>query len=538
MSDRTLAHYAEILRNDFGAFVDRAFPEIKADEPFQFNWHIEVLAEKLEAVRAGKTTRLIINLPPRYLKSMVGSVAFPAFLLGHKPSTEVLCVSYGQDLAEDFSRSCLSIMRSSFYQAIFKTRLAPDRQAIEEFKTTAGGCRRSTSVSGGLTGRGADIIIIDDPIKADDSQSDARRASVNASFYNSIYSRLNNKTTGAIVIIMQRLHADDLVAYVQEREQWEVVKFPAIAEHDEVYDVRTPYGHRRIARPAGEALHPARESLASLEEIRSRNEYVFAAQYQQDPQPVAGLIVRREWLHFYSEKNKPDKFDQIVQSWDTANKATELSNFSVCTTWGTKDRRLYLLDVLRKKMEFPELKKTVRDIASLWRADVVLVEDKASGTQLIQDLRAENFSIVQPAPPLDGDKEIRLRAQTAKIEGGFALFPEAAPWLDAYLFELTTFPNSKNDDQVDSTVQALAWSTQQTTMPGWGWLQYAREQLAERSGIATERSRMIQVKVPLGSSHWNLITGRSVAIPPDRIIEVTHEELPSVLGAGARRVES
>lgn len=538
MTDGTLAHYANILRSDFAAFIQRAFPEIRPSEPFLFNWHIEILAGKLERVRLGKTTRLIINLPPRHLKSFVGSVAFPAFVLGHRPSAEILCVSYGQDLADEFSRSCLSLMRSPFYQAIFKTRLDPSRQAVEEYKTVAGGCRRSTSVTGGLTGRGADIIIIDDPIKADDSQSDVRRASVNASFYNTIYSRLNNKTTGAIVIIMQRLHADDLVAYVQEHEAWEVVTFPAIAEVREVYDVRTPYGRRRIVHEAGEALQPARESLASLEDTRARNEYVFAAQYQQDPQPPAGLIVRREWLHFYSDKTKPTEFDQIIQSWDTANKATELSNFSVCTTWGVKENRLYLLDVLRRKMEFPELKRTVREWAGQWRAEVVLVEDKASGTQLIQDLRAENFSIVQAAPALDGDKEIRLRAQTAKIEGGFALFPERAPWLDAYLLELTSFPNSKYDDQVDSTVNALAWLTQRTTMPGWGWIEYARRQLAEQRGETARSNRMTRVKMPAGSSHWTLITGRSVAIPENRIIEVTQEELPSVLGNGGQKVDS
>jgi predicted phage terminase large subunit-like protein len=537
VSDTTLAHYVETLRFDFSAFTERSFAEVRPAEPFEFNWHIEVLAEKLERVRLGKTTRLIINLPPRHLKSFVGSVAFPAFVLGHKPSTEILCVSYGQDLADEFSRLCLGLMRSPFYRAVFKTRLDPTRQAVEEYKTVAGGCRRATSLTGGLTGRGADIIIIDDPIKADDSQSDVRRASVNTSFYNTIYSRLNNKTTSAIVIIMQRLHADDLVAYVQEREAWEVVAFPAIAEERRVYDVRTPYGRRRIIREAGDALQPARESLASLEETRGRDEYVFAAQYQQDPQPPAGLIVRREWLHFYSDKTKPIKFDQIIQSWDTANKATELSNFSVCTTWGIKEGRLYLLDVLRRKMEFPELKRTVREWANQWRAEIVLVEDKASGTQLIQDLRVEDFSIVQAAPALDGDKEIRLRAQTAKIEGGFALFPEKAPWLDAYLLELTGFPNSKYDDQVDSTVNALAWLTQRTTMSGWGWLEYMRRELADQSGTSVEKTRMVRVRMPPGSSLWSLITGRWVAIPEDRIIEVTQEELTSVLRNGGQRVE-
>ena len=157
--------------------------------------------------------------------------------------------------------------------------------------------------------------------------------------------------------------------------------------------------------------------------------------------------------------NELSRFDRIVQSWDTASKATELSDYSVCTTWGTKGRKLYLMNVFRRRLEFPDLKRSVIDLTALWKADIVLVEDKSSGTQLIQELRANGFSKVRAAPPLDGDKIMRLRVQTAKIEDGFVLFPSDAPWLHTYLNELTSFPNSKYDDQVDSTVFALAWST-------------------------------------------------------------------------------
>jgi predicted phage terminase large subunit-like protein len=170
--------------------------------------------------------------------------------------------------------------------------------------------------------------------------------------------------------------------------------------------------------------------------------------------------VRREWLRFYKPNERAKDFEQVVQSWDTANKATELSDYSVCTTWGLEGKRLYLLNVFRRKMEFPELKRTVRELAHQWKATVVLIEDRASGTQLIQELRASNFSLAQAAPAGDGDKVMRLRAQTAKIEGGFVLFSTEAPWLEIYLLELTTFPNCKHDDQFDSTVNALAWSTQ------------------------------------------------------------------------------
>jgi predicted phage terminase large subunit-like protein len=298
--------------------------------------------------------------------------------------------------------------------------------------------------------------------------SDARRLSVHSWYDNTLRSRLNRQDEGAIIIIiMQRLHADDLVAHLQETESWEVLSFPAIAETEACYELITPYGKRIIERKAGEVLHPKLLSASTLDMLRqSMNEYNFAAQYQQDPQPPAGLIVKRDWLKFYSDKDKPEAFHQIVQSWDTASKVTELSDYSVCTTWGVKGRHMYLLNVFRRRMEFPELKRQVHELAALYRASIVLIEDKSSGTQLIQELRSEGFSAVQAAPANNDDKVMRLCAQTAKIEGHFVLFPEKAHWLETYLLELTGFPNSKYDDQVDSTVHALAWLTQEATRPG------------------------------------------------------------------------
>ena len=204
---------------------------------------------------------------------------------------------------------------------------------------------------------------------------------------------------------------------------------------------------------------------------------------------------------------------QIVQSWDTANKATELSDYSVCTTWGFYKQHLYLRDVYRRKMEFPELKRAVRELAGLSKATVVLIEDKASGTQLIQELRADNFSLAQAAPTGDGDKVMRLRAQTAKIEGGFALFPTAAPWLDVYLLELTTFPNSKNDDQVDLTVNALAWSTQQATSSATLWINFmekeARKAHGEQGKPASLGNTQAELDESVTEAYQRIVLGRT-----------------------------
>ena len=458
--------YAEILRHDFNAFVHRSFLELNGGTTFRSNWHQEVLAARLEDVRHGHCRRLVINIPPRHLKSHTASIAFPAWLLGQDPTKQILTVSYAQDLSDKLARDCRALMTSRFYEALFGTRLSPDRQSVGDFETTKGGHRYSTSVGGVVTGRGADIIIIDDPLKADDALSELRRKGVNEWYDNTLRSRLNSQETGAVVIVMQRLHADDLVAHVQEHETWDVASFSAIAEEEALYNISTPYGRRTICRRTGEALQPTLVSASKLDQLRSSmTAYNFAAQYQQDPQPPAGVIVRREWLRFYTPLEKPEKFGKIVQSWDTANKTTELSDYSACTTWGWHNGCLYLLDVFRRRMEFPELKRTVSEMASRWHADIVLVEDKASGTQLIQQLLSERFRKIQAAPALDGDKVMRLHSQAGKIENGAALFPKSAVWLEGYLSELTTFPNSKNDDQVDSTVNALAWGTREASKP-------------------------------------------------------------------------
>jgi predicted phage terminase large subunit-like protein len=525
--------YAHILRHDLCAFIHRSFLELNPQTQFLPNWHVAMLAAKLEEVRHGACKRLIVNVPPRHLKSHATSIAFPAWLLGHEPTKQILFVSYAQDLSDKLARDSRTLMTSPFYEALFDTRLSKERGAVAEYETDAGGYRLSTSIGGVLTGRGADIIIIDDPLKADDALSELRRKSVNEWYDSTLRSRLNSQEKGAIVIVMQRLHADDLVAHVQEHEAWDVLSLPAIAEQDQVYEFAMPYGRRRIERKMGDVLQPALMSAAKLDaQRRSMTEYNFTAQYQQNPQPPSGIIVKREWLKFYAPDEKPQQFDQVLQSWDTASKDTELADFSVCTTWGIKGQHLYLLDVHRRKMDFPELKRAVRDLAALHGATVVLVEDKSSGTSLIQELRADNFAIVQAAPALDGDKIMRLRAQTAKIEGHFVLFPKQAPWLDAYILELVTFPNAKNDDQVDSTVYALAWSTAHPTP---GLIKYYEQEAGKRTGAS--QTRMTRVRVPIGSSHWYLITGRKVAIPPDRIIEVTDEELPSILRNGGERVD-
>jgi predicted phage terminase large subunit-like protein len=499
IKDLSAREYNAILRSDLGVFAERCFCELNPQAAFLPNWHIEVIAAKLAAVAQGKIQRLIINLPPRHLKSLIASIAFPAWCLGHDPSAQILCVSYAQDLADKLARDCRSIMMRPWYQRLFLTRLAPHRHAVQEFITTRQGYRLATSTGGVLTGRGADFILIDDPLKPEEALSKALRLACNEWFLNTLYSRLNDKRSGAIVIIMQRLHEDDLVGHVLGQEAWEVLSFPAIAEADEVHQIETIWGRQRFTRRLGEALHPAREPLAVLENIRrTMGEYNFAGQYQQSPAPLGGGLVKAEWFKRYGESERPERFERIVQSWDTANKATELSDFSVCTTWGVKGKNVYLLGLLHQRLEYPALKRAVREQQNLYGATEILIEDKASGTQLIQELIAEGCHGVTRYHP-DCDKIMRLHAQTAMIENGFVYIPKTAPWLAEYLHEMTVFPNGKHDDQVDSTAQFLDWFKK--PFPGQGIFEYYRRLAAEEA----ERRRQPQPTQTVwqpGSMEW------------------------------------
>ena len=328
-----------------------------------------------------------------------------------------------------------------------------------------------------LTGRGADIIIIDDPLKPEEALSQAQRQAANEWYDHTLYSRLNDKLSGAIVLIMHRLHEDDLAGHVLAQEDWEVVRLPAVTDDDEVHRVETVFGRQSFGRKAGEVLHPEREPQEMLAQLRrTLGEYNFSGQYQQAPTPLGGGMIKAAWFKSYAANERPDEFDHIVQSWDTANKASELSDFSVCTSWGVKGKDLYLLHVLRKRMEYPELKRAVCEQCQAFAANVVLIEDKASGTQLIQELIEQGLHAVTRYQP-QSDKTMRMHAQTAMIENGFVHLPKEAAWLAEYLHELTAFPRGKHDDQVDSTAQMLDWFKRGGQEPqDWMWQMYKEAQ--------------------------------------------------------------
>jgi predicted phage terminase large subunit-like protein len=445
-----------LLRKDFERFLRRCMRTLNPGAPFLRNWHIAAIAHQLQRVQAGEVTRLIINLPPRYLKSLTVSVAFSAFLLGLDPTRRVTCLSYGGDLADKHASDFRSIVRTRWYQRAFP-RMQVERAADSDVYTTERGYRRTTSVSAALTGFGGDCFIIDDPQKPVDAQSETQRNQLNQWFSNTLLSRLDNKETGIIIIVMQRVHLNDLSGYLTENsDRWTVLSLPAIAEVEE----KIAIGNREFhTRRAGDALHPEHESLETLQTMRIEiGGEVFAAQYQQRPVPTGGSMIKREWLRRYDKAPERTYRTKVIQSWDTAAKDGAQNDWSVCTTWILDDGHFYLLDLTRGRYEYPQLRATAIALAERYKPDTILIEEASTGIALAQELRQAGRFAVRPIP-VERDKIGRLYVQQAKFEAGLVLFPRAAPFMAALEAELLTFPQGKTDDQVDSISQALAYQT-------------------------------------------------------------------------------
>lgn len=448
---------AAVLRQDLGTFVAKAFQTVSPGDRYLHNWHIDAVIHALMQVHAGTIRRLIITQPPRSLKSICASVAFVAWWLGHEPSKRFACVSYSNELAATFARQFRVVITSGWYRALFPhVRLAKDTET--ECVTIKGGGRFAVPVGGSFTGRGADIIIIDDPLKAGDAQSETARRTVNEWYGSTLLSRLDDKETGAIILVMQRLHEDDLAGKLIREGGWQNLDLPAIAQEDQEIPIGPRVVHRRRK---GEVLHPERESLDRLEEIRREmGSLTFSSQYLQRPVPIEGNLVKRSWIRSYQDVPSRGPGTEIVQSWDVACTTGDTNDWSVCTTWLMVKRNYYLLDVWRGRLEFPQLRRKLIALAQEHTPRRLLVEQAGPGLHLIQELRA-NRECGVPVPigiKPEGEKLVRMEAQSARFEAGQVYLPKEAPWLSTFLHEILAFPNSKHDDQIDSVSQFLNWA--------------------------------------------------------------------------------
>lgn len=462
MTDRARLLRA-LLRRDLSAFTQKVFATLEPGTPYAPNWHLDHLAWQLTRVMRGEIRRLIINVPPRSGKSITVSVALPLFVLGHDPKRRIICVSHTEDLARKFSVDRRTVAQSLWYHRLFPDMgIAGPRPRDLELRTTQFGSCFAAGVGGAVLGRGADLIVVDDPIKALDALSRAERRRVTEFYDNTLLTRLNDKRTGAVVIVMQRLHEDDLVGHVLARDDWEMVSLPAIATENSVHrlsDDADDVHSRRL----GDVLHPEREPLTVLEQVRrAQGSLTFQAQYQQAPLPPGGNVIRREWLRFYD--SEPERFERILVSWDTASTLGEASDWSVGTVWGSIGLDFYLLDVWRHRVEAPELRRAIVSLSEHWEADATVVEDTELARAIVQDLRRTGTARPLLQRPIF-DKEARLLAQAARFESGQVHLPSEAPWLADYMHELLAFPNGRHDDQVDATSQALHWLTARTPVP-------------------------------------------------------------------------
>jgi len=438
--------------------------------------HIRALIARLERIESGDLKRLIVCCPPRHGKSVTCSTIFPAWYLGRHPDRGVIAASYGQALADDFGRRVRNLIASDEHRAVFPgSAIAPDSAAAQRFALVKGGTYFAVGRGAAVTGRGGDVLIVDDPLRdREEADSETVRRSMQDWYSQVAYTRL--QPNGAVLVIETRWHMDDLAGWLvseHAEEGWEVLSFPAIAEDAD-----------ELGRKEGEALWPERFDLEKLRAIKAQlGGSAFAALYQQRPAAAEGAIFKRAWWGRYSEL--PATFSRVIQVWDTAFKSGDENDFSACTTWAETSSHYYLVHAWRGRVEFPGLIAKAKALAEAWKPTAVLIEDKASGQSLIQTLRVTSSLPVLPIK-VGTDKVSRANAVTPLVEAGKALLPVAADWLDDYLEEISAFPTSKHDDWTDTTTMALGYLKGDNASPGSGWLELARRAAEARK--ARERA--------------------------------------------------
>jgi len=447
----SLAEYESSLKRekaqvDFNKFVKEMWPG------FIDGRHHKVMAKKFQEIAEGKIKRLIINMPPRHTKSEFASFLLPAWFLGKYPNKKIIQTSNTAELAVGFGRKVRNLVDSEQYAKIFpNVNLRSDSKAAGRWATNAGGEYFAIGVGGTVTGKGADLLIIDDP----HSEQEAALAATSPEIFDKVYEwytsgpRQRLQPGGSIVVVMTRWSKKDLTGRIiqssidkEGNDDWEVIDFPAIL-------------------PSGNPLWP---EFWSLEELLSLQSELPAgkwnAQYQQSPTSEEGAIVKRDWWKIW-EPDRPPVCEFIIQSWDTAFTKSERSDYSACTTWGVfykdenpNDPNVILLDAFKKRMEFPELKEKAFNHYKEWEPDAFIVEAKASGAPLIFELRAMGIPVSEFTPSRGNDKMVRINSVSDLFASGKVWAP-GTRWADELIEEMAAFPNSDHDDLVDSTTQAL-----------------------------------------------------------------------------------
>jgi predicted phage terminase large subunit-like protein len=442
-----------LLRSDFRAFVEKCFVHLNPGQMYHDNWHVGVIAHALAGCLEGKTKRLVILLPPRNLKSTIVSIAWPAFVLGHFPSMKFVCASYSQDLAHKLSNDTRSIMISDWYRELFPgTTISSLKDTQQVFETTQHGGRFATSVGGPLTGFGGDIVIVDDPQKPIDMAHESSRHKARDWLFNTAISRFNSQKDGILIIVMQRLHEDDLVGNIEHNPDFTVLKIPARAEEDLAFhlDADTRLLFRAGSYQQKDRFGPM-EFEAQRKAMGSRD---FSAQYQQNPLPLDGGLFNIEWFPLCE---KVPQISELIMSVDVAATSGG-GNYTAVTLWGHLDHQWYLIAAHRFQFDAAKVRQEIVALDKHHRPDLVVIDSDGIGKSLVSELQFQGFKHIYPSSSRLSKLQ-RAEQIVSMIEGGRVWLLATAPKLAEFQREIISFPNGKYDDFVDSMTQVLRFES-------------------------------------------------------------------------------
>jgi len=449
----------DLARCDFGTFVELAFPILHPGKKFVHAPYLDLLVAVMEGCAAGCYPRVIVNLPPGYMKSMLISIIYVAWRLGVDPTAKFICISYGDDLAKKHAASTRKLMQSPVYKAIFPGTVL-DKKSEDHLTTTKGGHRYATAVGSDVTGFRATEIIVDDPIEPEEGSSELRKQKLRSWISSSVLTRFEDNAKNVFILVMHRIAPDDLAGTLQKQGDYFILSLPLVAEQEETFV--TEQDEIIMTRQPGELLHPGRMTPKDLERLkREISPHAFASQYQQRPVLGGSGMCSIDRLARY---DAPPKFELLVHSWDIG--ATIDGNPSVCTKWGVaadsagRDN-LYLIDVIRLKLELPDVRAAIKAQDRLDKPALIAIDHRGAGIGVYQELRKAGYRHVYHAGKegqSNDSKLDRFGKALLYVYDGIVKFPVSGAFLDDVLYALATFPELKEFDLVDSITQLVAFT--------------------------------------------------------------------------------
>jgi predicted phage terminase large subunit-like protein len=457
---------AENLRKDLGAFSRAAWPHLHRGTKLSWTPAHDLICEHLLMVHQKRILRLIINCPPRFAKSSIVTILFPIWCWLQNPTLAFLCCSYEIDLATNHNQDRRRLMETEWFKGLFGDRfqLATDRSQAGEFGNTAGGIMQAASTNSKAQGRGGDVLVVDDPLSADQTYSDALRTETNLWFTNQLPQRLNDPANSAIVVVAQRLHQNDPCGFLlaQEDSEWTLLKLPLICEEPQT--LTFPVSGRIWTRKKGDCLDPKRFPPRVVRE-RQRDRLVWAGQFQQEPMDPAGNLIRTDDIMFFGGRDPktgaldpglPEHFDRKIISVDCSFKDRPKNDYVAIIVVGIVGSRRYLLHVSNAHLDLTGTENEIRNChAAYGPIAAVLIEDKANGSAVISRLTEQIPGVIAVNP--EGGKMTRVAATSPEFQAHNWIIERNGPWAHKVIEQLTMFPNAKNDDVLDAIAQASIW---------------------------------------------------------------------------------